>query len=110
MAIRTDEYNRVCVFTIEGDLANDEPTAFREMVEARAAAGWSMELVVDLEKCPYVDSGGLEALLFARRRCEEAGGRLSLANPDANCRKVLEITRLNHHFEFHATLAGAMKN
>ena len=110
MAIRTDEYDRVCVFSVDGELANDEAAAFRDAVQSRAAAGRPMDLVIDLEKCPYVDSGGLEALLFARRRCEEAGGRLSLANLDANCRKVLEITRLTRHFEFHATLAGAMKN
>jgi anti-anti-sigma factor len=110
MAIRTDEYNRVYVLSIEGDFANDETRAFRDLVERRAGQGGPVNVVVDLEKCPYVDSAGLEALLFARRRCEEAGGRLSLANLDANCRKVLEITRLNRHFEFHATLAGAMKN
>jgi anti-anti-sigma factor len=110
MAIRTDEHNRVCVLSIEGDFANDEPDRFRQLVGSRAGEGKPMDLVVDLEKCPYVDSAGLEALLYARRCGEEAGGRLSLANLDANCRKVLEITRLSRHFEFHATLAGAMKN
>ena len=110
MAIRIDEYNRVCVLAVEGDLANDAAAALRGAVTARAAGGGAMNLVVDLEKCPYLDSAGLEALLFARRACEESGGRLSLANLDANCRKVLEITRLARYFDAHATLAGAMKN
>ena len=69
-----------------------------------------MNLVVDMEKCGYLDSTGLEALLAARRHCDESGGRMSLANPDANCRKVLEITRLARYFEFHSTVAGALKN
>ena len=110
MSIRTDEYNRVCVLTIDGDFSGDETGALRELVDGRAAAGQPMDLVIDLEKCPYLDSSGLEALLNARRRCEASKGRLSLANLDPNCRKVLEITRLTRHFEYHASLAGAMKN
>lgn len=110
MAIRTDEYSGVCVFSIEGDFANEQPIAFCDAIQVRAAKGELKDLVVDLEKCSYLDSAGLEALVFARRHCEDAGGRLSLANLDANCRKILEITRLTRHFEFHATLAGAMKN
>jgi anti-anti-sigma factor len=110
MAIRTDEYNRVCVLTIDGDFSGDDTAELRELVDGRAASGQRMELVIDLEKCPYMDSAGLESLLYARRRCEESEGHLSLANLDANCRKVLEITRLTRHFEFHASLAGAMKN
>ncbi len=110
MAIRTDEYHGVCVLTVEGDLADGEAAALQQLVTARAAQGGRMNLVIDLEKCPYLDSAGLEALLAARRSCDRSGGRLSLANLDANCRKVLEVTRLSHQFEFHATLAGAMKN
>jgi anti-anti-sigma factor len=110
MAIRTEEYHRVCVLTVEGNLADDGAAALRQLVDARAAEGRPMNLVVDLEKCPYLDSAGLEALLAARRHCDASGGRLSLANLDANCRKVLEITRLARHFEFHSTLAGALKN
>src|SRR5881394_55289 len=108
MAIRTEEYHRVCVLTVDGDFSGDEAVALRQVVDARAAAGQPLNLVVDLEKCPYLDSVGLEALLDARRHCDRSGGRLSLANLDANCRKVLEITRLARHFEFHSTLAGAL--
>jgi anti-sigma B factor antagonist len=110
MSIRTEEYNGVCVLTVEGDLANDDAAALRQLVDARAAEEGATNLVVDLEKCSYIDSAGLEALLAARRQCDQSGGRLSLANLDANCRKVLEITRLARHFESHASLAGAMKN
>jgi anti-anti-sigma factor len=110
MAIRTEEYNRVCVLTVDGDLANDDAAALRQWVDARAAEGQIVNLVIDLEKCPCFDSAGLEALLAARRHCDRSGGRLSLANLDANCRKVLEVTRLARHFEFHSTLAGALKN
>ena len=110
MAIRTEEYNRVCVLTVVGELANDDADALRQLIDDRAGEGRPMHLVIDLEKCTYIDSAGLEALLAAHRHCDRAGGRLSLANLDATCRKVLEITRLARHFEFHATLAGAMKN
>jgi anti-anti-sigma factor len=110
MSIRAEEYDRVCVLTVDGDLANDEAVALRQLVDARAADGRVMNLVVDLEKCPYLDSTGLEALLAAKRHCDQSGGRLSLANLDTNCQKVLEVTRLARRFESYATLAGALKN
>lgn len=110
MAIRSEEYNGVWVLSLDGDLAADEPAALRALVNERRAAALPMSLVIDFEKCPYVDSAGLEALLFVRRTCDGVGGRLSLANLDGNCRKVLELTRLTRHFEFHSNLAGALKN
>lgn len=110
MAIRSEEYNGVWVLSLGGDLAADEAAALRALFEERLAAALPMNAVVDMEKCAYLDSAALEALLFARRTCDSAGGRLSLANLDGNCRKVLELTRLARHFEFHSNLAGALKN
>ena len=63
MAIRTDEYNRVCVLTIDGDFSGDDTSDLRELVDGRAASGQRMELVIDMERCPYMDSAGLGELV-----------------------------------------------
>ena len=44
-----------------------------------------------------------------KRRCEDLFGQIKLANLDENCRKILEITRLEHRFECHGDLATALK-
>ena len=36
-------------------------------------------------------------------------GRMKLVNLDENCKKILEITRLDHHFECQADLPTALK-
>jgi hypothetical protein len=66
MAIRSDEYNGVCVLTVDGSLTGETAAALRRGGEKLAAA-------------------------------------------DANCQKILEITRLAHRFECHADVSAALK-
>jgi anti-anti-sigma factor len=66
--------------------------------------------VVDLEKCDFIDSEGLETLLAVKRRLEELFGQFKLVHLDEHCRKILEITRLEHRFECHANLNAAVKS
>ena len=108
--LRTDEYNRTCVLTIDGDLAGDDAAALRRAVEAVLTAGKLSDVVVDLEKTEFIDSAGLESLVWARRQLDAADGRLKLAGLDEHCRKIFEITRLAPQFECHADVAAAMKN
>jgi hypothetical protein len=64
---------------------------------------------MDFQKCGFIDSEGLEALLWMKRRSEDLFGQIKLANLDENCRKILQITRLDHRFEMHGDLVGALK-
>src|SRR5688500_16397665 len=110
MAIQFDEYSGAAVLSPGGDLAGAEAdelrTAVAGGVEARKVAG----VVVDLSNARFIDSEGLEALLWTRRRCEDALGRpVKLAGLDANCRKILERTRVAHRFECRADLGDALR-
>lgn len=106
MPVECDEFNGVSVITVRGDLAADEAAAVRAVLSARASRP---NIVVDLEACRFLTSVGLEALLEALRTCENRGGRVMLAGPDDNCRKILELARLDHRFECHRGLAAALK-
>jgi anti-anti-sigma factor len=106
MPVTCDEYNGVSVVTVKGDLGSPEATALREILVDRAKRP---NVVIDLEASHFMASVGLEALLEALRLCEQRNGRLMLAGLDANCRKVLQITRLDHRFECHDDLASALK-
>jgi len=109
MSVKCDEYNQVCVMMVEGDFAADNSAAVRKTAEDRINAGRIVDFIVDLEKCPFIDSEGLETLLWMKRKCEDLFGQIKLVGLDENVRKILEITRLEHRFECQKDLAAALK-
>jgi anti-anti-sigma factor len=112
MAIRFDQYNTVGVVALDGDLRGEEgAAAFRaEIGDALdAAAGQVSALVIDFTAARFVDSGGLEALLWSRRRLGDGIGAVRLAGLDADCRKIIEMTRLDDCFEVHEDVHAALR-
>jgi anti-anti-sigma factor len=101
-----DQYNGVSVITVSGDLVGPEATALRE---AASVPSHARACVIDLEQCRFMASDGLESLLAALRSHEAAGSSLKLAGLDANCRTILQLTRLDHRFECCADVASALK-
>jgi anti-anti-sigma factor len=76
-----------------------------EMIDHRQI----VDFVVDLEKTPFIDSAGLEALLWVKRKCEDVFGQLKLAGADENVKRILEVTRLSHRFQCVADVPTALK-
>ena len=109
MPIKSDEYNGVCVLSVDGDLTGESAAAVRRLAEERIGQRKIIDFVVDLGKSDFIDSEGLESLLWLKRRSEDLFGRVKIAAPDENCQRILEITRLAHRFECHADLATALK-
>ena len=110
MNVKCDDYGHVCVLEIQGDFTGDAVLNVRKVVQERIDSRRIVEFVVDFGKCGFVDSEGLETLLWIKRTSEEMFGRVKLAQLDEHCRKILEMTRLDHRFECCADLAQAMKN
>jgi anti-sigma B factor antagonist len=109
MAVRCEDYNQICVLRVEGDLTGEDVAVARKAVEEAIEQKQIVDFVVDMEKTPFVDSEGLEALLWMKRRCEELFGQLKLARLDETCRKIMQITRLDHRLECHDNLESALK-
>jgi anti-anti-sigma factor len=109
MPVKCEEHNQVCVITLDADFVGDQIAQARtcslESIEQRQI----VDFVIDFEKAGFIDSEGLEALLMVKRRCEDLFGQVKLANLDENCRKILEVTRLDHRFECHSDLPSALK-
>jgi anti-anti-sigma factor len=108
MSIKLEEYDRVCIMTPSGDLAGSDALAARRQAQAvrerKRVATW----VVDCEKVGFIDSEGLETLLWIKRN-DGASSQMKLANVDENCQKILQVTRLAHYFEYQPNLAAALK-
>ncbi len=109
MAIKCEEYNQVCVISLGGDFVGEEIKQTRASVDELIDKKHIVDFVFDFEKAGFVDSEGLEALLLLKRRCEDLFGQVKLVNLDEHCRKILEITRLDHRFECHGDLPSALK-
>ena len=100
---KAEDYNNVCVLSLDGDLSGEATQAVRKLADERVDHRQIVDFVIDFEKASFFDSEGLETLLWLKRRCEDLFGQLKLVNLDDNCRKILEITRLEHRFECHPT-------
>ena len=109
MAVRLEEYNGVCVLSVKGDFTGDDVAPARKSVEEQIDHRQITHFVVDLENVSFVDSQGLEALLWLKRRCEDVFGRIKLAGVSDNVTKILEVTRLSHRFEIAHDVAMALK-
>lgn len=107
--IKCEDYNRVCVLSVTGDLVSDVAAAARKHIEEAIEQRQVVDFVVDFEKSGFIDSEGLETLLWTKRKCEDLFGQVKLINLDENIHKILEMTRLEHRFECHKDLAGALK-
>jgi anti-anti-sigma factor len=109
MSIKTEEYSQVCVIEIDGDFVAGDAELAKKSLEEQIDTRQIVDFVVDLGKSGFIDSQGLETLLWMKRRCEDLFGQFKLVKLDENCKKILQITRLDHRFECHDDLATALK-
>ena len=109
MPVKLEEYDGVCVLSLTGDFSGEDVVSARkvatEFIEHRQIA----DFVVDLEKTQFIDSEGLETLLWIRRRCEDLFGQFKLAAADEHVKKILEVTRLARRFESTSDVPMALK-
>ena len=109
MKIRTQDYNDVTVVELQGDLDGDSAELFQNAITdiiAKRKTG----IVLDMSAIGFIDSQGLEQLLWARDYCNESKHELRLAGLDENCVKILEVTRLENEFDRYAELSQAVKS
>ncbi|MBN2312300.1 MAG: STAS domain-containing protein [Sedimentisphaerales bacterium] len=107
MKIKTQEYNDVTVVELQGELDGDFSEAFKNTITdilAKRKSG----IVLDMSGIGFIDSQGLELLLWARDQCGDVKQQLRLAGLDENCLKILEVTRLESEFDHYMELAEAV--
>ncbi len=110
MAVKLDEYDGICVLTLTGDFAGEDVAAARKAAEETITQRQVADFVVDMEKASFIDSEGLEAVLWIKRRCEDLFGQFKLAAADDGIRKILEVTRLSKRFEIAVDVPSALKS
>jgi anti-sigma B factor antagonist len=109
MRIKTQDYNNVTVVELQGDLDGDFVEMFQNTITDIIAAN-KAGIVLDMSGVGFIDSQGLEKLLWSRDYCNENKSEIRLAGLDENCAKILEITRLENEFDRYAELTEAVKS
>lgn len=109
MKLKTQPYNNVTVLEIRGELGSESIDMFRQAVSS-AVAERKEGVVLDMSQVTFIDSEGLEQLLWSRDHCRDNQCQMKLAALDETCAKILEITRLDKEFEHYAELAEAVKS
>ncbi len=109
MKLKIQDYNDVTVVELQGDLDADVVELFQnaitDIVTERRTG-----IVLDMSGVGFIDSQGLEQLLWTRDYCNENTRELRLAGLDENCTRILEITRLENEFDHYAELAEAVRS
>jgi len=106
--IRCEDYDHVTVLGLSGEFNAEATEGFRKQMEDRLERKVRF-FVIDLHQTTFIDSKGLETLIWVQEQCDERLGTVRLCNPDETCKKILQVTRLDARFDVFADVAEAVK-
>ena len=109
MKINTQDYNNVTVVELQGEFDTDFAESFRDTTNKLIRSGKN-GIVLDMNSTTFIDSVGLEHLLWLRDYCHEMKCQLKLANLGEDCAAILRITQLEGEFDRYDELAEAVKS
>ena len=79
---------------VEGELDLSVVDQLQERLDA--AASDDVDVLVSLERCDFIDSTGIAAIVFAQKMLARRGRRLLACSPSRQVSRVLTLTGLNH--------------
>ena len=93
MNITAESYGHAVVLNLKGELIEDALSALRREIQHQLSGKDVVDLVLNFENVPFVDSMGLEFLLDLQERLAEKFGQIRIAAPDENAEKKLALLR-----------------
>lgn len=109
MKLSCENYDQLTVMTLAGDLTCDHVEAFTRAAKERIEKD-GRDFVLDVERMEFIDSRGLETLLWLQETVGENLGQVRLAGVQDNVRKILEMTRLAARFDAHPDVDTAIRS
>ncbi len=77
-------------------------------VEERISNGWN-KFVLDLSLMDFMNSVGLNFLIFMLKKSRNSGGQLAVANASEQVVSLLEVTKLKSMFDLESSVDDATK-
>lgn len=109
MKIETQNYNDITVVKMQGEFTVDTIKMLQDTASSIIADG-TPKIVLDMTDVGFIDSQGLEQLLWMKGYCVEHDRQLKLAGMDENCDKIMEITRLSSQFDTYNEVNEAVRS
>ncbi|MFC1763713.1 STAS domain-containing protein [Planctomycetota bacterium] len=109
MKAHIQENNDVVVFRLEGQLTSESCIRLREKA-TELLSSTRKAIVFDMSAVSWIDSEGLELLLWIRDYCRLSVVQFRLAGLTDNCSKILEMTRLDSEFHCGVSIPEAVNS
>lgn len=99
----------VKAFKLRGELDHATAPDLRTPLDEAINEG-GRSFLIDLSDCTFIDSTGLSVIVHARSRVidEDHNGGFEICCPDAQIRRLLEITGIDRAFGVHQTRDEAL--
>ncbi len=109
MGTVADTYGSMTVLTASPVLTKGEADQFRAVADEQVRSGvrW---FILDLAKLTYLDSRGLEELLWFQDEVEAKGGCVKVAGLKGNCQRTFEMVRFDKKFEVFESVHDAVRS
>ena len=88
-----DENSNEVNISISGQFDFSKLQEFRESYKSFNSA--NSQYVVDLSQVEYMDSSALGMILLLKKHAESVGGNVTLKSPNAQVKKILDISNFN---------------
>lgn len=109
MKLTHEDHDQLTVMSIRGEIMEEDIDTLRKLTLERMD-NRARDFVIDLEQTDFIDSKGLETLLWLQEETLAQLGQVRLAACQESVNKILEITRLASRFECHCDVESAVKS
>lgn len=109
MKLSHEHHDHMTVIAVQGEISADELSPLKRLLDERLEED-ARDFVIDVAEVPFIDSVGLETLLWLQDQVGEKLGQVRLVGVGKDFHKVLEITRLQNDFEAHDDLDSAIRS
>lgn len=109
MKLSCEDYGQLSVLTLAGELTIESVEPLEKLAKEKITKQ-TRDFVLDVTGLEFIDSRGLEAVLWMQEAVGENLGQVRLAAVHDNVRKILEMTRLAARFDAHPDVDSAIRS
>ncbi len=108
MDLDVRQSGNICTLKVKGPLKSGPPVDELKQTIQSALASGHVNIVLNLEAMPVLDSSGIGAIVNALRLAKKAGGDVKLVNPSSFAEKTFKMVGILNLFTVYDTEGSAV--
>lgn len=109
MEITLSEVNSIPVIHIDGEVDLYNAKEVKDVIEGMVK-NQKYEIVIDLEKVPFMDSSGIGTLVTGMYKLKKYHGNLKVTGVNGSVAKVFKLTGMESHLDIYPTIEDAVNS